>query len=125
MSHLSDDDLVRAALEAHVPEARTLLEALDSAELESAEELDRSPRPLGLYTVLSEAFYWPVLRPALDSSEASRDLLARCRDFLDELTASRRGEVLQALQIRVREHLREPERQILGWDGSDPVMPSA
>ncbi|MGW6919008.1 hypothetical protein ACWGB8_35100 [Kitasatospora sp. NPDC054939] len=125
MPHLTDDNLVRASLEAHVPEARVLLEQLDSAERESAKELGRSPRPLGLYTVLSEAFYWDVLRPALDSPETSRDLLARCREFLDELTTSRRSEVLQALGIRVWEHLRDPEREILGWGGPDPVVPSA
>ncbi|MEW1914578.1 hypothetical protein AB0442_40415 [Kitasatospora sp. NPDC085895] len=125
MSHLSDDDFVRASLEVHLPEARVFLEQLDSAERESAEELGHSPYPLGLYTVLSEAFYWVVLRPALDSPEASRDLLVRCRDFLDELTSSRRSEVLQAVEIRVWEHLRDSEREILGWGGSDPVGPSA
>ncbi|MEU2630893.1 hypothetical protein [Kitasatospora sp. NPDC007106] len=125
MSHLSDDDFVRASLEVHLPEARVFLEQLDSAERESAEELGHSPHPLGLYTVLSQAFYWVVLRPALDSPEADRDLLVRCRDFLDELTLSRRSEVLQAVEIRVWEHLRDSEREILGRGGPDPVGPSA
>ncbi|MEY9944099.1 hypothetical protein [Kitasatospora sp. GAS1066B] len=123
MSHLFDDDFVRGSLEVHLPEACVLLGRLDMAERASAEDLGRSPRSLGMYTVLPEAFYWDILRPALNPAETSLDLLGRCKDFLDELTESRRYGVLQALRIRVWEHLTRPEREILAWSGPDAVAP--
>ncbi|MFD7643597.1 hypothetical protein ACFV4P_23415 [Kitasatospora sp. NPDC059795] len=47
-----------------------------------------------------------------------RFVRAHCRDFLHALTTSRRSEVLQAVDIRVRERLPAPERELLGYDAA-------
>lgn len=101
----SDAEYVRAALLHWLPECLPLVEELEAAEVESARDLGLVPHEIGIYSLLSEAFVWPVLVPALERQLPGDPVVVRCARLLEELVTSPSSEVRQAVKIRVIEIL--------------------
>ncbi|MFJ5612585.1 hypothetical protein ACIQCJ_24780 [Streptomyces sp. NPDC093221] len=100
-----DGEYMRAALLHWLPECSPLVEELEAAEVESARDLGLVPQEIGIYSLLSEAFVWPVLVPALERQLPGDPVVVRCAHLLEELVTSPSSEVRQAVKIRVIEIL--------------------
>lgn len=94
---------VGAWLSRELPEAAQFVSELNDDAVEDASETSREiywPSP---YTILSDAFFWPVLDRALEIGDC--DLVRRCCATIEALLTSGDRSLVEAVEIRVVEHL--------------------
>lgn len=85
------------------PEVRPIIsEMWRDAKIDSI-EFEREIILPGPYLILSEAFYWPLVVPAVESRDP--DLLRRCAVFIDLALASSDDFLVEAMSMRVVERI--------------------
>jgi hypothetical protein len=102
---ISDSEFVRTTLVSKLPECAQLIEEMETVNIELAQDLGVTPSEISVYSLISEAFVWPVLVPALTCDEPAESLLESCFDLIEEFVTSSRYEVRQAAGIRIIEVL--------------------
>lgn len=85
----------------HVPESRPLIEKLERDQIEFSGDLDS----LSVYSYISLCFFHDLLVPALESRDL--EAVAKYVGFVEELLASDDRGLVDAVEIRVAEKLRE------------------